>query len=107
MKRKHDNRSLPVNRNYKDTIFRWLFSDKKNLLSLYNAIAGAHYQNPEALNIVTLENAIYMGMKNDLAFDSLAGSVLYCKRISVSHKSKNFVFVYLTDYTDSKVPCIL
>ena len=49
MKNKHDNRSLPANRNYKDTIFRWLFSDKNNLLSLYNAIAGAHYQNPEAL----------------------------------------------------------
>lgn len=30
-----------VSRNYKDTIFRKLFSDKKNLLSLYNAINGA------------------------------------------------------------------
>ena len=29
---------------------------------------GAHYDNPEMLEIVTLENAIYMGMKNDLAF---------------------------------------
>ena len=57
-----------VNRNYKDTIFRMLFSDRKNLLSLYNAISGAHYDNPEMLEIVTLENAIYMGMKNDLAF---------------------------------------
>ena len=77
MKNKHDNRSLPANRNYKDTIFRWLFSDKKYLLSLYNAIAGAHYQNPEALNIVTLENAVYMGMKNDLAFVLETGLYLY------------------------------
>ena len=57
-----------VNRNYKDTVFRMLFSDRKNLLSLYNAISGAHYEDPEKLEIVTLENAIYMGMKNDLAF---------------------------------------
>ena len=57
-----------VNRNYKDTIFRMLFSDRKNLLSLYNAINGTFYENPEELEIVTLENAIYMGMKNDLAF---------------------------------------
>lgn len=77
MKNKHGNRSLPANRNYKDTIFRWLFSDKNNLLSLYNAIAGAHYQNPEALNIVTLENAVYMGMKNDLAFVLETGLYLY------------------------------
>lgn len=52
-----------VNRNYKDTIFRMLFSDRKNLLSLYNAINGTSYMNPEDLEIVTLENAIYMGMK--------------------------------------------
>lgn len=77
MKRKHNNHSLRANRNYKDTIFRWLFSDKNNLLSLYNAIAEAHYQDPEALNIVTLENAIYMGMKNDLAFVLETGLYLY------------------------------
>ncbi len=27
-----------ANRKYKDTVFRMLFSDRKNLLSLYNAI---------------------------------------------------------------------
>lgn len=57
-----------ANRNYKDTVFRMLFSDRKNLLSLYNAISGSDYDNPELLKIVSLENAIYMGMKNDLAF---------------------------------------
>ena len=59
---------LIANRKYKDTIFRWIFSQIENLLSLYNAVKGKHYQNPEELEIVTLENAIYMGMKNDLAF---------------------------------------
>lgn len=57
-----------VNRNYKDTVFRMLFSDRKNLLSLYNAVNSRDYTNPDDLEIVTLENAIYMGMKNDLAF---------------------------------------
>ena len=57
-----------ANRNYKDTIFRMLFSDRKNLLSLYNAVNQSNYKNPEDLEIVTLENAIYMGIKNDLAF---------------------------------------
>lgn len=57
-----------VNRKYKDTVFRMIFSDRKNLLSLYNAIGGTAYSDPEKLEIVTLENAVYMGMKNDLAF---------------------------------------
>ena len=57
-----------ANRNYKDTVFRMLFSDRNNLLSLYNAVNQSNYKNPEDLEIVTLENAIYMGIKNDLAF---------------------------------------
>ena len=57
-----------ANRNYKDTIFRMIFSDRESLLSLYNAVNKRNYTNPDDLEIVTLENAIYMGMKNDLAF---------------------------------------
>ena len=68
---------LMANRKYKDTIFRWIFSDLANLLSLYNAVTERNYQNPEDLEIVTLENAIYMGMKNDLAFVLEMGLYLY------------------------------
>ena len=57
-----------ANRRYKDTVFRMLFSDKERLLELYNAVAGKHYDNADDLEIVTLENAVYLGMKNDLAF---------------------------------------
>ena len=63
------NENTPVaNRKFKDTIFRMLFSEKEALLSLYNAVNGSNYTDADALEIVTLENAIYMGMKNDLAF---------------------------------------
>ncbi len=57
-----------VNRNYKDTVFRMLFKDKKELLALYNAINDTNYDNPDELEIKTLENAIYMSMKNDVSF---------------------------------------
>ena len=63
-----DTKGQPVIRNYKDTLFRKLFSEKTNLLSLYNLITGKNYTDPDLLNIVTLDNAIYMNMKNDLAF---------------------------------------
>ena len=69
VKRKQtDSGKIAANRNYKDTVFRKLFSERKNLLSLYNAINGTAYTDENALEIVTLESAIYMGMKNDLAF---------------------------------------
>lgn len=53
---------------YKDTVFRMLFQDKERLLELYNAVSGRNCRDPEMLEVVTLENAIYMGVKNDLAF---------------------------------------
>lgn len=52
---------------YKDTVFRMIFKDKENLLSLYNAVNGTDYKNPEELEITTLENALYMNMKNDMS----------------------------------------
>ena len=60
--------TLTVNRTFKSTLFIMLFEDKKNLLELYNAITGKHYADPELLEINTLENAIYMSMKNDVSF---------------------------------------
>ena len=63
---RHKNNQIvrPVaNQKHKDTVFRMLFSDKKHLLSLYNAVNETNYQNPDDLEIVTLENAVYMGIK--------------------------------------------
>ena len=59
---------LQPKRGYKSRIFTMLFSDKERLLRLYNAVGRKNYTNPELLTINTLENAIYMSMKNDLSF---------------------------------------
>lgn len=57
-----------VHRNYKDTMFRMIFREKKNLLSLYNALNKTMYTDVENLEITTLENAVYMNYKNDISF---------------------------------------
>ena len=51
-----------VKRNYKDTVFRMIFREKENLLSLYNAINGTNYDNVDDLEVNTLENAIYTAL---------------------------------------------
>lgn len=63
-----------VARDYKDRLFRAVFRNKKELLSLYNAINDSNYADPEALQITTLEDVVYMGMKNDVSF--ILGDVL-------------------------------
>lgn len=57
-----------VQRNYKDTVFRMIFREKENLLSLYNALNGTDYTDVDELEITTLENAVYMNYKNDISF---------------------------------------
>ena len=60
--------SWPVlNRQFKASIFAMLFNNKENLLELYNAVNETDYENPGELEVVTLENAIYMGIKNDVS----------------------------------------
>ena len=45
-----------------------LFSDRNELLKLYNAINGTSYDDPDLLQVNTLENAVYMSMQNDVSF---------------------------------------
>lgn len=58
----------PVYYTHKDRVFRLLFRDRKRLLELYNALNDTSYTNTEQLTVNTLENAIFMKMKNDVSF---------------------------------------
>ena len=60
--------SVTINRTYKDRLFKIIFEDKKELLSLYNALTGKNYQNPDELEINTIDDVIYMHLKNDMSF---------------------------------------
>ena len=68
MKTKKTVKQTTPNRTYKARLFEMVFSEKQELLELYNAMNGTDYKNPELLQINTLENAIYMSMHNDLSF---------------------------------------
>ena len=68
MQQFHTQEYPTANRNYKDRRFRFMFNNKKDLLDLYNAINGTNYDNPEELEVNTLENVLYLSMKNDLSF---------------------------------------
>ena len=57
-----------ANVKYRDSLFRMLFgTDKKIALELYNAVNDTKYTNPNDLEINTLQDVIYMKMKNDLS----------------------------------------
>lgn len=56
-----------IHRNFKDGMFRDLFSDKRYALSLINALNNTNYKNPDELEVVTLTDVIYITKKNDFA----------------------------------------
>ncbi|MBO4387405.1 MAG: hypothetical protein J5817_10395, partial [Treponema sp.] len=67
-----DTPSLP-NRQYKDRLFKAIFGrdteeSKRWRLELYNALNGTSYTDPDALEVNTIENVIYITMRNDISF---------------------------------------
>lgn len=71
----------PFYRTYKDRVFRMLYRDKTRLLELYNALNDTSYANVDDLTVTTLENAIYIKMKNDVSF------VIDCNMCLYEHQS--------------------
>ncbi len=60
-----------INRNYKDRLFIFLFGKEERkdfTLQLYNALNNTNYTNIDDLSFNTLENIIYIKMKNDVSF---------------------------------------
>lgn len=92
-----NNVSLPVNRIYKDRLYKMIFNDKSELLKLYNAINGTHYDDPAMLTITTLDNAIYMTMENDLYFIIDMRLALYEQQSTVNPNLPLRFLMYITD----------
>ena len=57
-----------INRKYKDSVFRMLFSEKDKLIELYNAIFDTDYTEDDSVDITTIEDVIFKTMKNDISF---------------------------------------
>lgn len=63
------------NREYKSDVFSMLMQDKRRALELYNAINNTEYDNPDDVEMVTLDGGISLSVRNDASFvfgDSLS-----------------------------------
>ena len=60
-----------INTKHKDRLFCFIFGreeNKKWTLSLYNAVNGSSHTEPDSIQITTMDDVLYMGMKNDVSF---------------------------------------
>ena len=92
----HGRRHHKVHRQIKDRLFRFLFEkDREALLQLYNALNGTNYKDSSQLQVVTIESAVYVVMKNDLAF-IIAGVInLYEHQSTVNPNMPVRFLIYL------------
>lgn len=88
---------LKANRTYRSRMFEMIFSSKKELLELYNAMNGTHYEDPELLEINTLKNAIYMSMHNDISFIIDSRLALYEHQSTYSPNLPLRFLLYIAD----------
>ena len=62
---------MSINREHKDRLFKMIFGKPEHrdwTLSLYNAVNGTTYEDPSQITFNTMEDSLYMGMKNDVSF---------------------------------------
>ena len=68
MEQTNEYHEVKGNRNVKSSLFAKIFSDKKELLELFNAVNGTNHQDTDELEINTIEGIVYMTTKNDVSF---------------------------------------
>ncbi len=60
-----------VQREYRDRLFKFIFGREDNkqwTLSLYNAVNGSDHTDASSITLTTVNDVIYMSMKNDVSF---------------------------------------
>ena len=57
-----------TNKKYKDTVFRMLFNNKKEAMGLYNNLFDTEYTDESLIDMITLEDVLFIPRKNDVAF---------------------------------------
>ena len=107
---------IKANNKYKDSLFKLIFGNEAHkdfTLSLYNALNNSNYSNPDDIVINTLEDAIYIKMKNDVSFILGATMCLYEQQSTfnpnMSYRMLEYVTAlyenYITEKNFNKYSC--
>ena len=90
------------NKQYKDRLFKAIFGrdnekSKRWRLDLYNALNDSNYTDPDALELNTIENVIYIKMYNDVSFLIDSQMTLYEQQSSPDPNMPMRGFLYFAE----------
>lgn len=93
-----------ANQKYKDTVFRTLFNDPKQLASLYQAIQPGEVIQPEDIEINTLDDDLFDSQKNDLSFLCKKKSIILMEHQSTKNSNMPLrLFFYLAKLWEKSI----
>ena len=100
---------MNYNREYRSSIFAMLFKEKKELLTLYNAVNGTAYTDEEEITVNTLDNdgipsGIFMKINNDLSFVFRSYLNLYEHQSTVNGNLGLRLLLYVSEVLYKMVP---
>ena len=85
-----NNHKTVIHHEHKSRLFSFIFGreeTKERTLSLYNSLSGTNHTNPDDITLTTIEDVIYMGMKNDLSYIATDKISLYSTLNINEHQS--------------------
>lgn len=93
-----------ANTKYKDTVFRTLFNDPKQLARLYQALRPGETILPEDIEINTLDDDLFDSQKNDLSFLYKKRSIILMEHQSTKNKNMPLrLFFYLAKLWEKSI----
>ena len=94
-----------ANREYKNSLFTELFNNEKEALALYNDITGSAYTLDDDVEIKTLPDVFYKGLKNDVALKIKDKLIVFFEHQSSYNPNMAFrMFLYAANVYKGLVP---
>lgn len=98
------------NPEYKDRFFKFIFGreteqSKHWRLQLYNALNGTNFTDPDELKINTIENVVYITMRNDISF--IVDTEMYQEIFNGQQQLLIFILITMLHLTKAVFRCII
>lgn len=84
-------------REYKSNVFGMLMKEKRYAMEVYNALSGAHIEDPDLIEMCTLEDSISLTVRDDVAFIIDSNLHLYEHQSTVNANMPLRLLFYVTD----------
>lgn len=91
------------NREYKSDVFSMLLEDPRYALEVYNALNHSDYQDPELVEICTLERGISLSVRNDASFFLDMNLSIYEHESTVCPNMPLRELIYLTNILERQI----